>query len=119
MRLEKAVVNEEGKGWALGPWNSSLGIAVGYAERGIDEPHFHKAICEIYLVARGWAEVRIEMETYRLEAGDVLVVEPGEAHTFMASSEDYFHFVVHTPGLSTEAARADKVSVARGRLGLA
>jgi hypothetical protein len=27
----------------------------------------------------------------------VLVVEPGEVHTFTASSEDYLHFVVQAP----------------------
>lgn len=32
-----------------------------------------------------------------LGEGDVLVVEPGEGHTFISSSPDYFHFVLHTP----------------------
>jgi quercetin dioxygenase-like cupin family protein len=48
-----------------------------------------------------------------LQAGDVLVVEPGEAHTFLESSDDYFHFVVHSPGLA-----GDKSAVPRERLGL-
>jgi hypothetical protein len=29
--------------------------------------------------------------------GDALVVEPDEIHTFVASSEDYLHFVIHAP----------------------
>ena len=32
-----------------------------------------------------------------LGVGDVLVVEPGETHTFLDSSTDYLHFVVQTP----------------------
>lgn len=32
-----------------------------------------------------------------LAAGDMLVVEPGEPHTFVSSSPDYLHFVVQTP----------------------
>jgi len=32
-----------------------------------------------------------------LKAGDMLVVEPGEIHTFADSSTDYLHFVIHTP----------------------
>ncbi len=32
-----------------------------------------------------------------LGAGDVLVVEPGEVHTFESSSPDYLHFVIQTP----------------------
>ena len=74
---------------------------------------------EIYLVASGTATARIEQETVELAAGDMLIVEPGEAHTFLAHSEEYRHFVIHTPALPPEEARADHISVPRIRLGLA
>jgi len=105
------------KGWYAGPWNAALAVAVGYANAGIDEPHRHVRTTEISLVARGWSEVRIEGKTVRLVAGDAPIVEPGEAHTFLASSPDYLHFVVHTPGLPQDEARADRVPVPRERLG--
>lgn len=35
--------------------------------------------------------------TSPLQAGDLLLVEPGEAHTFVESSDDYLHFVVQAP----------------------
>jgi quercetin dioxygenase-like cupin family protein len=50
--------------------------------------------------------------------GDVLAIEPGEAHTFLDSSDDYLHFVVQTPSLEGEEAAADKEIVERARLGL-
>src|SRR3954447_5388834 len=87
------------KGWYLGPWNSELAAAVGYAHAAIDEPHLHRRITEIYLVAQGEAVARVEHETVGLKPGDVLVVEPGEAHSFVASSPEYLHFVVHLPAL--------------------
>ncbi len=117
MRIERPDPLQD-KGWYCGPWDSNLSISLGYANQGIDEPHFHKETTEIYLVAGGAAEVRVEQTPVRLNAGDLIVIEPGEAHTFVSSSPDYFHFVVHVPGLSGEAARADKISVERGRLGL-
>ncbi|MBN1977919.1 MAG: cupin domain-containing protein [Anaerolineae bacterium] len=106
------------KGWYVGPWNSDLAVSVGYANAGVDEPHMHSRITEIYLVARGTSEIRVEQETIVLEAGDVIVVEPGEAHTFLSNSPDYFHFVAHVPGLSGAEARAEKSPVQRSRLGL-
>ena len=117
VRVERADFTID-KGWYAGPWDSDLSIAVGYANEGVDEPHAHQRITEIYLVARGSSEVRVERETVRLEAGDMLIVELGEAHTFLSSSPDYLHFVAHVPGLAGEEAKQDKEQVPRSRLGL-
>jgi hypothetical protein len=48
----------------------------------------------------------------------MLVVEPGEAHTFLSSSLDYLHFVIHIPGISGEEAHSEKSLVSRAQLGL-
>jgi quercetin dioxygenase-like cupin family protein len=58
----------------------------------------------------------LEGETIELHEGDALIIEPGEAHTFLASSDDYLHFVIHTPGLSGDEARSEKQLVPRSRL---
>ena len=117
MRVERADPNVD-KGWCVGPWNSDLTVSVGYANAGVDEPHVHSRITEIYMVAQGTSEIRVEQETVVLHAGDVIVVEPGEAHTFLSSSPDYFHFVCHVPGLTGEEACPEKALVPRSRLGL-
>ena len=65
MRIERAdpaIV----KGWYLGPWNSTLPITLGYAPKGIDEPHIHTRMTEIYLVARGTSELRVGDRTVTL-----------------------------------------------------
>lgn len=116
MRRER--IDDDAKGWFAGPWDSELEVSIGYANAGIDEPHLHRRMTEIYLVARGTSSIRVETETVELSAGDALIVEPGEAHTFLASSGDYLHFVIHAPGLAGDAARADKQPVPRSRLGL-
>ena len=117
MRIEHADPSAA-KGWNAGPWNSSLPISLGYANTGVDQPHLHTRVTEIYLVARGHARLRIGENTLVLSPGDMLVVEPGEAHTFLDSSPDYFHFVIHTPGLAGEDARAEKTLLAREQLGV-
>lgn len=116
MRRER--ISNEAKGWFMGPWDSDLQISLGFANEGVDEPHIHSQITEVYLVARGASSIRVEHETVELREGDALIIEPGEAHTFLASSDDYLHFVIHTPGLAGAAARGEKRLVPRSRLGL-
>lgn len=117
MRIEKADQSVV-KGWYLGPWNSDLNVSVGFANEGVDEPHLHKRMTEIYCIARGVAEMRVDMQTVLLVENDVIVIEPGEAHTFLSSSSDHFHFAVQVPGLQGEEAKADKVLVSRSEMGL-
>lgn len=106
------------KGWYVGPWNADLAVSIGYANEGVDDPHAHERTAEIYLVARGTSKLRVEQETVALEPGDVVVIEPGEAHTFLSSSPDYFHFVAHVPPFTSTEVTDDKTSVPRSRLGL-
>ena len=94
------------KGWFLGPWNSNVPISVGYATQGIGEKHIHRQMFEIYMVASGTSTVVVDNKEVKVKAGDVLVVEPNEIHTFLRSSTDYMHFVVHAPFV-----KDDKVSV--------
>jgi mannose-6-phosphate isomerase-like protein (cupin superfamily) len=106
------------KGWMIGPWNSDIELSIGFANEGIDEPHAHRLITEIYLIARGRATVRVEGQTVTVRAGDVLYLQPGEGHTFISNSKDYFHFVIHSPGPKGADADADKKLLSRSDLGL-
>ena len=101
------------KGWFFGVWNSDLDISVGYANEGVDERHYHHKMSEIYLIARGNAVMQVDDRIVELEAGDAIIITPGETHTFLSSSPDYFHFVIQTPGLKAEEARADKIVQSR------
>jgi mannose-6-phosphate isomerase-like protein (cupin superfamily) len=92
-----ATAGDDGKGWFVGPWNSSVPAAVGWADRGVNWPHRHDQMYEIYLVARGTSVAVVDGREVPLAAGDMLVVEPGEAHTFVDSTADYLHFVVQAP----------------------
>jgi quercetin dioxygenase-like cupin family protein len=93
------VTPDGGKGWFVGPWNSAVPVAVGWADRGVNQPHRHDQMYEVYLVARGNSTARVAAREIRLGPGDMLVVEPGEPHTFLSSTEDYLHFVIQTPFL--------------------
>jgi len=107
------------KGWYVGAWNGTFPFPVGYATTGIDDPHLHTLVMEVFLVARGHAELRVEQQTVTVRAGDMVVLDPGEAHTFLSSPPDYFHFVFHYPGLSSQdEIVGERHPVSRERLGL-
>lgn len=84
------------KGWYTDLFHPAL-PAIGFANVGINAPHYHRELREVYLVARGRSTLLLDGQEITLAAGDVLVVEPGEVHTFLASTPDYFHFVLHCP----------------------
>lgn len=85
------------KGWFAGPWNSAVPVAIGYANEGINLSHYHAQMYEIYLVAQGESVAIVNDQRITLKAKDVLIVEPGEIHTFIDSTDDYFHFVIQAP----------------------
>jgi mannose-6-phosphate isomerase-like protein (cupin superfamily) len=95
--IGKVADTTDGKGWFVGPWNSAVPVAVGWADRGVNEAHHHSQMNEVYLVAVGHSTAVVDGTRVALQAGDMLVVEPGEVHTFTDSSDDYLHFVVQAP----------------------
>lgn len=104
--IHRAIEAERPKGWFAGPWNGAVPVPVGYANEGINEKHYHANMYEIYLIAKGASTAVVDGTEVRLGAGEALIVEPGEVHTFIESSQDYLHFVLQVPFVS-----GDKVLV--------
>jgi mannose-6-phosphate isomerase-like protein (cupin superfamily) len=102
----KRSVDRSRKDWFIGPWDSDVPVALGYADEGVDDPHVHDSMYEIYFIARGTSSALVDGQLVDLQAGDVLVVEPGETHTFVDSSDDYLHFVVQAPFVQGDKRRA-------------
>lgn len=93
------------KGWYTELFRPEL-PAIGFANEGVNEQHYHQELREVYLVASGSSKMIVDGVEVTLYAGDVIVVEPGEIHTFVENTPDYFHFVLHCP-----LVRGDKVLV--------
>jgi quercetin dioxygenase-like cupin family protein len=105
MLIARNEVSRPAKGWYTELFQPEL-PAIGFANEGVNEPHYHRELREVYLVARGSSKIIVDRQEITLNAGDVLVVEPGEVHTFVSNTPDYFHFVLHCPPV-----RGDKVLV--------
>ena len=105
MQLARNDQTQPAKGWYRELTHPALPF-IGYANQGINERHLHRELYEVFLVARGSSTIVVNDSSITLHTGDVIVVEPGEVHTFIENTPDYFHFVLHCPPV-----RGDKVLV--------
>lgn len=55
-----------------------------FANEGVDDPHVHSLMTEIYLVARGTSAVRVGSETIEWQQGDALMLSPARRIPFRA-----------------------------------
>ncbi|MBT4498301.1 MAG: cupin domain-containing protein [Gemmatimonadetes bacterium] len=109
MRIVQPDLNID-KGWFAGPWDSDLDISIGYANTAVNEPHYHRTMTEIYFFARGQVSMVVDGQEICFTEKSGVIIEPGEVHTFLSCSDDHYHFVIQTPGLQGEEARADKIA---------
>ena len=91
-------------GWFVGNFEPSLNrtnhveVAVKRYRKGEEEnAHYHKIAMEITVVVSG----RVKMFHKEWSAGDIIVVEPGEATAFKAL-EDTVNVVVKLPGANND-----------------
>ena len=103
MKIAHGDESRPAKGWYFGLAHPALPF-IGFANTGVDEQHYHRELCEVYLVARGSSTMVVDGTSICLSPGDVIVVEPGEVHTFAESTPDYFHFVLHCPPVKGDKA---------------
>ena len=92
------------KGWFVGDFDPSLlrtdacEVAVkSYKAGDSEELHHHKVATEVTLILSG----RVRMCGKEWGAGDIVVLEPGEATDFVALT-DAVNVVVKTPGAKND-----------------
>lgn len=100
MRLHK--LSDMTKGWFVGDFSPSAlqsrdaEVAVKSYEAGsVEARHLHKVAAEVTVIVSG----RARMNTTVLEAGDIILIEPGEATDFEALT-DVTTVVVKTPSVA-------------------
>ena len=56
--------------------------------------HYHEDMEESFIMVTGTAEMRVDGVSYRLAAGDMLVVSPGEKHDMENVGDDDVEYIV-------------------------
>lgn len=79
-----------GPDWFLGRDNHAgpLVMAIKRGALPVDIPHLHRTTHEYFLLLRGTIGIVLSGTRHDLRAGSLLIVEPGEAHQLVASSDD-------------------------------
>lgn len=91
---------EDGTVRILGIWDTILsdGAAI--------PPHIHVNVEEIYYILDGRGEINIEGETKEVEAGDVIYIPPGKAHTLIHEGDRPIRFITVSVDVSGSFKRA-------------
>ena len=100
--MRHAQLKDRVKGWFVGDFapavlrSTACEVAVKhYAAGDREDVHHHKVATEITLIVSG----EVEMMGQRWSAGDIVVVEPGEATDFLAVT-DAVNVVVKLPSVA-------------------
>lgn len=84
------------RAWVCGHWNGSpleIGLADLIRELPEEAVHHHP-YCEYYVGLEGSAELEVDGLGVTLEAGSVVMVEPGERHRVVAVGPDGGRWIV-------------------------
>lgn len=102
--MKKYKLSQMTKGWFVGDFSPTIiktqAVEVGvkqYHKNDYEEAHHHKIATEITVIISG--KVRMNGDIY--EAGDIVVIEPGEATDFEVL-EDVTTVVVKYPGAQND-----------------
>jgi len=70
MRIARDDDSRPAKGWYFELAHDALPF-IGFANEGVDEQHYHRELCEVYLVARGTSMIVVDGTPITLCPGNV------------------------------------------------
>jgi quercetin dioxygenase-like cupin family protein len=103
--MKTAKLHDMINGWFIGNFEPSLRktdaveVAVKTYKKGdYDEKHYHKIATEYTVIVSG----RARMNGVEYDAGDIVVMEPGEVTDFEALEDDTVDVVVKIPSATND-----------------
>jgi quercetin dioxygenase-like cupin family protein len=105
MKVIRQLLNQEG--WRLGEAGMPIQVGVKSGATPFGKQHLHKTMAEYFLLLAGELRLKVSGETLDLARGDLVVVEPGEAHEVVRASPDSLLLLLMPPDVPN-----DKVELA-------
>lgn len=95
MKLLRHLLSQEG--WRLAEAGMPIQVGVKFGTSPFARRHLHRTMAEYFLLVAGSMKVSVAGQALEMEKGDLLVVEPGEAHEVLASSPDALLLLMMPP----------------------
>ena len=91
----RGVLHKEG--WHLAEAGSPIQVGVKSAVTPFGGKHLHKTMAEYFLLLAGDLRLWVNGETLEVKKGDLVLVEPGEAHQVLQASPDALLLLLMPP----------------------
>jgi quercetin dioxygenase-like cupin family protein len=86
MRMIRRVLAKEG--WHLGEQGLPIQVGVKFGASPFGKKHLHRTMAEYFLLLAGDLRLDVNGDILEIAPGDLVVVEPGEAHEVLHASPD-------------------------------
>ncbi len=108
MKVIRQLLDHEG--WRLGEVGMPIQVGVKSGATPFGKKHLHRTMAEYFLLLAGELRLGVGGETLDLVKGDLVVVEPGEAHEVLSASPNALLLLLMPPPVP-----GDKVELADKR----
>jgi quercetin dioxygenase-like cupin family protein len=95
MRIIKKLLEKEG--WHLAEAGLPIQVGVRTGTSPFGKSHLHKTMPEYFLLLEGEVRLQVMGEILEIKKGDLVLVEPGEAHEVLQASVDALLLLLMPP----------------------
>jgi len=95
MKIIPSVLRKEGWHLREAGWPIQVGVKSGATPFG--HGHLHRTMAEYFLLLQGSLRLRVDDREIGMKQGDLVVIEPGEAHAVIHASRDSLLLLLMPP----------------------
>lgn len=100
MRVIRRLLQKEG--WHLAEAGLPIQVGVKLGASPFGKKHLHRTMAEYFLLLAGDLRLDVNGEVLEVAAGDLVAVEPGEAHEVLHASPDALLLLLMPPPVARD-----------------
>jgi quercetin dioxygenase-like cupin family protein len=100
MKMIRRLLAKEG--WHLGEVGLPIQVGVKFGASPFGKKHLHRTMAEYFLLLAGDLRLDVNGEILEIATGDLVAVEPGEAHEVLHASPDALLLLLMPPPVADD-----------------